>query len=192
MLLFSLTADENNNPKNKKMRQLNEDLIHRTAAGDMIAMEELYINTKSDIYGYALSILKNAENAKDVMQETYLKIYKNGENYIPQGKPMAWMLTIVRNLSLMKLREKSNKDSSVNESYDLQSGEKTEISAENSILLNAAMIILNDEERQILMLHAVSGLKHREIAQILKLPLSTVLSKYNRSLSKLKKCMEEE
>jgi RNA polymerase sigma-70 factor (ECF subfamily) len=45
---------------------------------------------------------------------------------------------------------------------------------------------LSDQERQIVVLHAVSGLKHREIAAALNLPLPTVLSKYNRALKKLK------
>lgn len=48
---------------------------------------------------------------------------------------------------------------------------------------------LADEERQILMLHAVTGMKHREIAELLQLSLSTVLSKYHRALKKLRKCL---
>jgi RNA polymerase sigma-70 factor (ECF subfamily) len=45
--------------------------------------------------------------------------------------------------------------------------------------------LLSDEERQIITLHAVSGLKHRQIAELLDIPLSTVLSKYNRAIKKL-------
>ena len=54
------------------------------------------------------------------------------------------------------------------------------------MILQAAMTLLNQQERQILMLHAVAGLKHRETAKLLALPLSTVLSKYNRALKKLR------
>ena len=49
---------------------------------------------------------------------------------------------------------------------------------------------LEPQERQIVVLHAVAGLKHREVAQLLEMPLSTVLSKYSRSLKKLKKSLE--
>ena len=49
------------------------------------------------------------------------------------------------------------------------------------------IIDLNQQERQIVVLHAVSGFRHREIAQLLQLPLPTVLSKYHRALKKLKK-----
>lgn len=61
---------------------------------------------------------------------------------------------------------------------------------EDRLVLEAAFGVLSDTERQIVMLHAVSGIKHREIALILELPLSTVLSKYARALSKLKKHLE--
>lgn len=52
--------------------------------------------------------------------------------------------------------------------------------------MTQCMTRLTDEERQIVVLHAVAGFKHREIAQIMDLLLPTVLSKYNRALKKLK------
>lgn len=63
---------------------------------------------------------------------------------------------------------------------------------EERIVLEAAFRVLNMEERQIVMLHAVSGLKHKEISQIVKKPLSTVLSKYNRAIKKLEKVLGED
>lgn len=55
----------------------------------------------------------------------------------------------------------------------------------------AALNILSDEERQIITLHSISGLKHREIADLLNLKLTTVLSKYHRGLKKLKDAIRE-
>ena len=51
------------------------------------------------------------------------------------------------------------------------------------------MSCLSDEERQIVSLHAVAGLKHREIGELTGLPLATVLTKYNRALAKMKKTL---
>ena len=51
---------------------------------------------------------------------------------------------------------------------------------------------VSDEESQIVMLHAVAGLKHREIADMLDMPLATVLSKYNRALKKMRRIIEGE
>ena len=57
---------------------------------------------------------------------------------------------------------------------------------ENRMLLEHLFSILCEEERTIVVLHMINGLKHREIAELIGLPLSTVLSKYNRSLKKMK------
>ena len=62
---------------------------------------------------------------------------------------------------------------------------------EDRIVLETAMSALTEQERQIVMLHALSGLKHREIGQLLGLPVSTVLSKYSRSMAKLRRQLEE-
>ena len=63
---------------------------------------------------------------------------------------------------------------------------------EDEIFLKGAMSALGEEERQIVILHAVAGMRHREIAGLLKMPLATELSKYRRGLAKLKKILEEE
>ena len=61
---------------------------------------------------------------------------------------------------------------------------------DDRIALEGAFSVLTDEERNIILLHANSGMKHREIASLLNIPLSTVLSKYRRGLKKLKNYME--
>ena len=53
-------------------------------------------------------------------------------------------------------------------------------------MIRQCMDRLSDEERQIVVLHAVAGFRHREIGALLELPLSTVLSKYHRAIKKLK------
>ena len=60
------------------------------------------------------------------------------------------------------------------------------------IVLEAAVNKLDEDERTILLLHAVAGFKNREIADLLDMPINTVLSKYNRTIRKMQKCLEEE
>lgn len=64
------------------------------------------------------------------------------------------------------------------------------VSAENRMLLTALLEQLSDQEREIVVLHAQTGMKHREIAQILDLPLATVLSKYRRAIIKLQQAAQ--
>ena len=66
------------------------------------------------------------------------------------------------------------------------------VSPEDRQVLQEALARLEPEERQVILLHAISGLKHREIAQLLERPLSTVLSKYHRGLKKMKALMKGE
>ena len=157
---------------------------------DMQALETLYGMSKSAVYGFALSILKHPHDAEDVMQEAYIKVFYGAKEYRPQGKPMAWILTIVRNLALMKIRQKKGTSLSIDEVWELPDSYNLAKESIDRILLHAVFSVLTDEERQVVMLHAVAGMKHREIAEILDIPLSTVLSKYKRTLSKLKKQLE--
>lgn len=60
------------------------------------------------------------------------------------------------------------------------------------IVLETAVKKLHDNERTILLLHAVAGLKNKEIADLLDMPINTVLSKYNRTIKKMQKYLEEE
>ena len=115
----------------------------------------------------------------------------NAKNYNAKGTPMAWILTITKNLSLMKLREKKRYQDLEPQEWDMSFHVDSETGTiEDRHLLEAALNLLNEEERQIILLHAVSGLKHREIAELLDMALATVLSKYHRGLKKLRKYLE--
>ncbi|HIW74497.1 MAG TPA: RNA polymerase sigma factor [Firmicutes bacterium] len=164
-----------------------EGLLAEIAQGSEEALRALYVETSAAVYGFALSILKNPHDAEDVMQETYIRLYGAASAYRPQGKPMAWILAIVRNLARMRLREAGK---TVLPDSQEQWPEDTALfhsGSDDRLVLEAAMRLLSDEERQVVMLHAVSGLRHREIATLLEQPLSTVLSRYHRALAKLRR-----
>ena len=69
--------------------------------------------------------------------------------------------------------------------------ESPQLTSEDRIVLEALLDSLQDDERQIVVLHALSGMKHREIASFLQLPLPTVLSKYRRAIKKLGNIVKE-
>lgn len=172
-------------------KPVNDSLILAIADGDMKAFHELYEAASKSVYSFALSITKNSQDAEDVLQETFLKVYHNADSYVPMEKPMAWILTITRNLALSALREKSGiaeYDDNHNELIDFDSV----ADAENKILIETIFRILKDDEKQILILHAVSGLKYREIASVLDISTNTVLSKYHRAIKKLRNAIEED
>ena len=174
--------------RNRKL----DNALGELAKGSMPAWDVIYELTQSGIYAFAFSMLKSAEDAEDVMQDTYVKVCLNAKAYKSEGKPMAWIVTITRNLALMKLRSGKHEGSLPDYEWNAVSDEAAEnFGTEDRIVIKSAMKVLNDEEAQIVMLHAVSGLKHREIAEIYNMPLATVLSKYNRSIKKLQKALED-
>jgi RNA polymerase sigma factor (sigma-70 family) len=166
---------------------IDEKLFPKIAANDTAAFEELYRLTERSVYAYVIAILRNHEDALDVLQETYLKIRGAAHLYRPLGKPMAWIFTIARNLTLTKIRTRRQNNVTYLEQLDNNLAFSYVTNSEDKLILETALNILNQQEREIILLHAVSGLKHAEIATNLGIPLSTVISKYHRGLKKMAK-----
>ena len=166
-------------------------LLFSVAAGDVAAFSELYEHTKSSVYGFALSYLRSPHDAQDVSHDAYLKVWAAAARYKSAGKPMAWLLTIVKNLCLMRLREqKREAGTSIDELAEFLAS-RPNTTSEDRLMLQSAFKALSDEELRIISLHAVSGFKHREIAQLLGMPQATVITKYNRAIKKLQQQIGE-
>lgn len=179
-------------PERERFRQpkIDEQLFARIGQDDHAALEELYNLTERALYSYVLAIVKNPYDTEDIVQETYIKIRACAHLYKPQGKPLAWMFTIARNLSMSMFRRQTYCEPLEEESLS-RAGEFSYIEdPTDRIVLEAALSILKEQERQVILLHLVSGLKHRQIAAGMQLPLSTVLSCYSRALKKLKDHMK--
>lgn len=190
MFLLS-TMDVGKDDDRSQNEQL-EKSLRRIARGHNEAIGDIYDITKAAVYGYILSILKNVQDAEDILQETYVKICLNADSYHAQGKPMAWIFTIARNLALMKLRSQNRMTDIPEFEWEQLEAKNSEFRSEDRVVLMAALSKISEEEGQIVVLHAVGGMKHREIAEWLDMPLATVLSKYHRAIKKLQKILEEE
>ena len=164
--------------------ELQQLLIH-IAGGEREALAELYQRTRSAVYGLALSYLKNAQDAQDLTQDVYVQVWDCAAQYRPTGSPMGWLLTVCRSLCLMRLRREERHAALSEEEWDAIPAQECGLDADERALLQGALAVLGEEERRIVLLHAVTGMKHREIAALLELPLPTVLSKYHRALKNL-------
>ena len=162
-----------------------DECIFAIAKNDLSYMNELYELTHVNVYSYVLSIVKNRHDAEDVTHDCYVAVYNNADTYKSNGKPLAWIITIARNLALAKLKDRNRFDERDIGEYQI-ADESSNLSPIERDTLETCLNILSDEERQVVILHAISGFKHREIARILDMSLSGVLSKYNRAMNKLK------
>ena len=180
LIIYTLTEGEIRDKDTKA-----EELIVKMSCGDISGMGRLYELIGSDVYAYALSKTASKEDAEDITHDTFVQIWKNATQYQPMGKPLAWIFTIEINL----IRRQFNKNKRF-VPLDAAFGIKSESPSFTESVIDGEFIemmlsTLNEEEREIITLHIVSGLKHREIAKLLSKPLSTVLSKYNRAIKKL-------
>lgn len=172
-------------------RPIDDALIRRIATGDMDALHTLYSSVCDSLYGFILSVVKDPHDADDVLQEAMLKVYTKAGEYIPQGKPLAWIFTIARHMALDKLRGRARiqpLEAIDGEAITLPGVEDVE----RRLLLETLLNRLPEEDRQILILHAVTGMKYREIAAVLELPSGTVRSRYHRAMERLKAIVKEE
>ena len=165
-------------------------LLLSIAGGERDALAELYQRTRSAVYGLALSYLKNTHDAQELTQDVYVQVWNCAEQYRPTGSPMGWLLTVCRNLCLMRLRREERHAALSEEEWAAIPTQECGLDAEERTLLQSALEVLHEEERRIVLLHAVTGMKHREIAALLELPLPTVLSKYHRALKKMRSFLE--
>ena len=170
-----------NTPKLPNGAQLDRWLV-AIARGDRDALAHLYQATGTAVFAYALSVVKNQSDAEDVLHDTFVSVFHNAGEYRSQGKPMAWIITIARNHSykLLKFRQRYV----TLDEYDWL--KSLPVDPDDRLLLQQCLRALTDEERQIVVLHAVAGCRFREIGKFLGLNTSTTLSKYHRAIKKLR------
>ena len=188
MLIFEAVVYET--PPQQAEILLDESLFPRIASGDKAAFLALYEKCSSPIFAYALSILRSRSDSEDAMQDTFLKIRSAAHLYKPLGEPLAWIFTITRNICLMMYRQRAHTAQLPEEDRVQDPGFDRIQNAEDRMTLEKAFTVLPEDSCRIIMLHALSGMKHREIAELMNMPLSTVLSKYKRGIEKLRSELE--
>jgi len=154
----------------------------KLAEGDTTALTVIYDCMARQMFALSISILRNYADAEDAMQETFLKVIQSINTYRKNGNARAWLLSITRNTAIDILRKK--KDSVCIDDVTVISKQPNDFA--ERIILDEALMSLEQEDREIIVLKIVSGMKFREISEVLGLPLTTVQKRYQRALEKLK------
>lgn len=166
-----------------------ERLMQSLKNGDIQALAKIYELTKNSVYASVFSILRSDNMVEDVMQETYIKVYKNINSYKPQGRPKAWICRIAKNIALDNCR-KFNRTVPI-EDYEniLKSPDSFRNDDRDTYndIIDIAEKVLNDTELQIVLMYTVGDLSHSEIAKVLDKPHATVRWIYHSSIKKIRK-----
>lgn len=171
----------------------------RPADGEA-ALRELYDLTSSRLYGVALRVVTNREWAEDVLQETYLNIWRIAGDYRASlSPPLAWMGVIVRSRALDFLRRRTSEradsalelDDAISETVAGDSPDPLDTSqaSEQAWALHECLRKLEARQREVVSLAYLRDLSHSELAEQLKLPLGTVKTWIRRGIEQLRGCM---
>jgi len=170
-------------------------LLSQVAARDRAAFAALYKQTHAKLYGVIARILVRSDLAGEVLQEAYVRIWRNSGDFDPaKGSPIAWMATIARNRALdevRRVRPVSLEDmpegfEPAAEAVDpLASRERSE---GLSALLDC-LAKLDEEKRAILMLAYYHGASREALAERFDRPVPTIKTWLHRSLAQLRDCL---
>lgn len=160
-------------------------LIEKLKNGDISVFDDIYYSTKDNVYYTILSIVKDASLSEDIMQETYLKALEKIHSYKPRHSFNSWIITIARNLAINEYNRRKRELKVDPTENEIIFG-TTESTSEKELLIKEMMEFLNEDEREIVIMHVIGDMKYREIAEVIGTPIGTISWKYNEAIKKLK------
>jgi len=170
-------------------------LLGAVANGDKAAFERLYGATRSKLYGVLLRILGRPELAEEVMQETYLKVWKMADKFdSAQASPITWMVAMARNRAIDIVRKRgeiSIEDESEAQNVASESPAplaRREMTEELKRLLGC-LGKLDPEKQRIVLLAYYSGWSREQLSTKLDIPVNTIKTWLRRSLLEIRECM---
>lgn len=182
------------------------ELINSYFAGDENSLVLLINRYLKPVYRFAYKYAGNKEEAEDITQEAFVKVWKNLKKFDQTKSFKAWVFSIAKNTAIDFLRKKRNSSFPVFSSFGQDAdGENlfektiidleplpTELSerGEGRKIISRAVDMLASRYRSVISLRYFNQLTFREMADSLEEPLSTVKSRHRRALLKLRKIFE--
>ena len=175
-------------------------LLDRVARQEHAALKALYDECSGKLYGLALRVVVQREWAEDVLQETFLTIWRSAPDYRASlSPPMAWMGLIVRSRGLDFLRRRNTQRGKLTQELDDDLADTLEGDAANPMdtaqasqqawALHQCQSRLDNKQREVVSLAYIRDLSHGDLARQLQIPLGTVKTWIRRGLDQLRLCM---
>ncbi len=181
------------------MTDLNLDLgpiLQQIANSDKAAFKRLYDLTSAKLLGVILRIIKDRIAAEDVLQDVYLRIWRNAARYSPEaGSANGWVVTIARNRAIDLVRRKSEQTMPENEDGEdwfakLAEGRDREGEIMDASSLRYCLGQMDAEKRACVLDAYYEGLSREELAERYRQPVNTIKTWLHRAIAALRACME--
>lgn len=165
-----------------------DDIIKELKVKNYNRFDIFYRLTKQQVFFTILSIVKDQLLAEDLLQDTYMKFLEKIDGFKVGGNVYAYLVTIGRNLSINRYHERKKEIISEEIFETIPAQEQEEEQDEEIFKL---LDLLDQTEREIVVMHVINDLKFKEISSIMKKPLGTVLWLYNKAMKKMKEKVGE-
>jgi len=173
-----------------------EELVASLKNGDQNALGFLYDNYSAALFGVIVRIVESQENAEDVLQEVFVKIWKNISSYDKsKGKLYTWLINVARNSAIDSLRVKGHKIKSQIQSLD---NSVNNINKQHSITiypdhigLKTLVSKMKPEYRQLIDKLYFEGYTQEEAAEELNIPIGTVKTRIRAAIGQLREIFME-
>jgi RNA polymerase sigma-70 factor, ECF subfamily len=165
-----------------------QNLVKRLKNRDETAMSELYDRYASTFYGLSAKIVGSDEVAQDVVQDSFVKIWRKIESYDDKkGSFFTWMLNITRNTSIDFLRKIKNENASSIQDVENYVHMPTDGISIDTIGLSSLVDNLNEDQRILVEYIYFKGFTQQEVSDELGIPLGTVKTRIRSAVTELKK-----
>jgi RNA polymerase sigma-70 factor (ECF subfamily) len=184
------------------MQPSDQELLERIGQKDPDALSVLYDRYNKVVFGLLLTMLRDTDNAEDVLQEVFTQVWRKADSYDPAlGQPKNWLLRIAHNRAINLIRANRNrrKDTEVSlsndvglvqaEQYARVDGEEIvgQVSSfEESKYVATALTALPEEQRLLIDLAFFKGYSHSEIAEMTAIPLGTIKTRIRSGIKTLR------
>jgi RNA polymerase sigma factor (sigma-70 family) len=170
-----------------------EILIEKLQKRDQQAFQWLYDQYSPALYGVVKTIVRDEEQAKDLLQDIFVKVWKNLDSYDPKkGRLFTWLLNVARNTAIDALRARKTRPANAirtdeDSVHIIDRQYRTEQPNTDNIGLQDLVDKLRPERKELIDLVYFGGFTHEEAAETLNLPLGTVKTRVRSALQELKK-----
>ena len=174
------------------------ELLQHVANGDSAAFAQFYDATSRTVYGIVLRVLRDAAQSEEVAQEVYVEAWVSAPRFDPQlGSPTAWLNTIAHRKAVDRVR--SSERSMQRDQRHFEGGVQHDaldtsdivVARDENQRVRDALSCLPEAQRTAVQLAYFEGRTHREVAEVLQLPLGTVKTRIRDAMKRLRTHLEE-
>jgi len=176
--------------------ETDEQLVRKSQEDDERAFGELVSRYESKVYSLALKMLRNPEDAEDVLQDTFLRAYRGIKSFKGNSTFSTWIYRITANSALMRLRKRQLPTVSIDDADEREAPiniadwapgpVEQMLNQETQAAMTEAIEALPPEFRQVFVLRDIEELSNAEVAEILDLSVAAVKSRLHRARLKVR------